>query len=125
MVETESWSIDSSTCLAAPESLDYHFARSGEGFLSMRREYRKHAAQKRILGGAEMVEDIGETLDPRPHVGRWLLLIDEDAQFEVRPRQPAEEALFRELERVRDQQSACQVGMAACPLRTEEVPTML
>jgi hypothetical protein len=51
-----------STRVAASESLDDHFAGSGEGFLAMFREYCKNPAKERVLGGAEMVEDVRQRL---------------------------------------------------------------
>jgi hypothetical protein len=52
--------------MSAPEPLDYHFARPGERFLSMVGENRQHPVQERVLSGAQMVEDVRESLCRRP-----------------------------------------------------------
>src|SRR6186713_1117322 len=62
VADTERFSIVS-TRVAASEPFENHFARLGEGFLAVFREYREHSAQERVLSRTEMVEHLGHLLD--------------------------------------------------------------
>src|SRR5688500_11184055 len=60
----------SSTRVAASESLYDHLARLHERVLSMLGKDGQHAAQERILRGAEVVENAGETVGARRRARR-------------------------------------------------------